>query len=155
MITDHLWLEKIVGSRALSKIKIPNNPTECWIWSGGNDELGYARFYENIDKRLVRRPAHRFIYESVFGIKVPKAFHMDHLCRNPSCVNPLHLEPVTPKENILRGNTPAAKNKAKTHCLNGHPFDEKNTYVKDGRRMCRKCRSINQQRYIKRKTRGQ
>lgn len=29
---------------------------------------------------------------------------LDHLCRNPACCNPSHLEPVTPKENTRRGN---------------------------------------------------
>jgi hypothetical protein len=68
---------------------------------------------------------------------------LDHLCRVRHCVYPAHLEPVTPRENVLRGETVAASNARKTHCLRGHPFDEVNTchwQSRPGRRDCRECK---------------
>lgn len=68
---------------------------------------------------------------------------MDHLCRNRACCNPHHLEPVDNRTNLMRGDTHAAHNAAKTHCVRGHEFTEANTYVVPrGGRACRKCRQI-------------
>ncbi|NED52837.1 HNH endonuclease, partial [Micromonospora aurantiaca] len=63
----------------------------------------------------------------------------DHLCRNRACVNVTHLEIVTNRINILRGETLQAANAAKTHCIRGHEFTPENTYVKNGGRDCRTC----------------
>lgn len=88
-------------------------------------------------------PAHRWGYERFIG-PVPPELHMDHLCRNPGCVNPAHLEPVTPGENVLRGVSFSALNKRKTHCMHGHEFTEENTlrYSYNGyhKRACRICK---------------
>lgn len=94
----------------------------CWAWRGDKNPGGYGLIYVN-GRRM---PAHRFSYE-LTGRKIPPGLHIDHLCRNPNCVNPDHLEPVTIRENLMRGKTLAAENKAKTHCIKGHPFSEENT----------------------------
>lgn len=79
---------------------------------------------------------------------IGKGLEIDHLCRNRKCVNPLHLEAVTRKTNVLRGVSPSAKNAVKTTCAKGHMFDDKNTYVrirKGGGRACRECLRLTMQ----------
>lgn len=103
----------------------------CIDWRGTMNNHGYGR--------VGRHNAHRFVYESVHG-KLPSSLHVDHLCRNRQCVNLNHMEPVTRVENIMRGESPAAKNARKTHCSNGHPFSGDNLMVVMGRyRACRQC----------------
>lgn len=76
----------------------------------------------------------------VFKGPIAEGLQIDHLCRNPPCINPAHLEAVTPRTNNLRGESPAAREARQTHCLNGHPFDEVNTYRKpSGKRECILC----------------
>jgi hypothetical protein len=70
----------------------------CWLWTGAKHALGYGQ--QRIDWRIV--PAHRFSYELLVG-PIPEGLQIDHLCRVPSCVRPSHLEPVTHRENGLRG----------------------------------------------------
>ena len=75
----------------------------CWLWQGATLN-GYGRFHlegssEMGTKRQVK--AHRFSYELVNG-PIPKGITLDHLCRITQCVNPDHLEPVAPIENLRR-----------------------------------------------------
>lgn len=108
---------------------------ECWEWTASKTPGGYGRIFA--DGRKVY--AHRAVYEAVVG-PIPEGFQIDHLCRNRGCVNPDHLEPVTRRENLLRGVGFVAVNAAKTHCPKGHPYDEENTYqTPTGRRVCRTC----------------
>jgi hypothetical protein len=94
----------------------------------------------------LRRQAHRYAYELLVG-PIASGLVLDHLCRNPGCVNPKHLEPVTDRENTRRGISSAAENAKKTHCYRGHPFDERNTYVNlKGKRACRECAKAYQKR---------
>lgn len=83
---------------------------------------------------------HRVAYKEFVG-PIADEVVLDHLCRNRACVNVAHLEPTTDRVNILRGDTIAARNAAKTHCPQGHPYDEVNTYVRrDGKgRECKAC----------------
>lgn len=110
----------------------------CWQWHGAISASGYGTF----QPQKVTVGAHRFVYELHNGT-VPAGLHLDHLCRNRACVNPGHLEPVSCKENVLRGEGLAAANARKTHCKRGHEFTTENTYVKPGgRRVCKECRRI-------------
>lgn len=109
--------------------------TPCILWKGARMET-HKNQYGIVGKRAF---AHRIAYEKYYG-KIPKGLVIDHLCRNGLCINPEHLEAVSNKENILRGNGPPAKNARKTHCHNGHEFNVKNTrYRKDGKRVCKIC----------------
>lgn len=110
---------------------------ECWNWKGGKKRDGYGNFSDDTHRTLL---AHRFAYEMIIG-PIPDGLQLDHLCRNRSCVNPAHLEPVTNRENVLRGVSPPAMLAARTHCNNGHPFDLENTYFRTtGGRRCKVCR---------------
>lgn len=121
----------------------------CWHWTRHVMDNGYGRIVVN-DRSLL---AHRWSYELHVG-PIPKGMTLDHTChtadsgcaggptcRHRRCVNPAHLEPVTGRENTLRGTGPTAHNAAKTHCDRGHAFTEENTYTDpSGRRECRTCR---------------
>jgi hypothetical protein len=107
----------------------------CWAWTGPKMKSGYGTIGIYGKKYL----AHRFSYE-LDGNVIPDGFDVDHLCRNRSCVNPDHLEAVSHRENLLRGETTTARNAAKTHCPQGHLFAGENLYQRNGIRMCRQCR---------------
>ncbi|MDP8961525.1 MAG: HNH endonuclease [Actinomycetota bacterium] len=108
---------------------------DCWEWRGYHDRYGYAWARTHPPKLM----AHRAVYEFVRG-PIPERKELDHLCENTGCVRPAHLEPVTHRENVLRGKGPSAAAARKTHCPQGHPYDEANTYwTRAGTRQCRTC----------------
>lgn len=109
-------------------------PTDCWMWGGLMRRDGYGRAWTGVGSRR----AHRVAYELTVG-PIPRGLELDHLCRNPGCVNPAHLEAVTHEENVRRG---IRWNLSKTHCPSGHPYDEKNTRWYQGRRYCRACQDF-------------
>ncbi len=116
-------------------------PDDCWSWLAGKDQDGYGYFWVGNGRRLCR--AHRVAYELLIG-SIPKGLELDHLCRNPPCVNPAHLEPVTTRENIRRGVRAGVVVALRTSCYKGHPYTPENTYgVGPDRRwrVCRTCRA--------------
>lgn len=99
----------------------------CWLWIGRVDRNGYGDVTQPVGDGVMKRTgAHRWSYEHHVG-PIPPGFVIDHLCRNPRCVNPAHLEAVTNRTNILRGVGLSAANAAKTHCKHGHEFSPANT----------------------------
>lgn len=113
--------------------------TGCWEWTGAIGPNGYGRMTHKKDGRYVKLYAHRVSYEMHKGA-IPDELVIDHLCRNRKCVNPDHLEPVSNRENILRGTSPIANAARATHCPAGHSYSGENLYVtRNGHRCCRKC----------------
>jgi hypothetical protein len=113
----------------------------CIEWLGASTGDGYAqiKLSPSEGKRLVY--VHRWSYQYHVG-PIPEGLEIDHLCHNRACVNPDHLEAVTPRVNWLRSANPTSVNARKTRCIHGHPFAGKNLMVSaDGkRRYCRECR---------------
>ena len=107
----------------------------CWLWRGTIDSKGYG--VVRINQQSFR--AHRVAYELLVG-NIPSGLCIDHLCRTRSCVNPIHMEVCTPKENSFRGVGPAAINRRKTYCIHGHSLNEGNMKVTSrGWRVCLVC----------------
>jgi len=111
----------------------------CWLWEGLISHAGYGRMKGHYQGRKQDMRAHRYAYLLLVG-PIPEGMTLDHLCRVRHCVNPEHLEVVTPVENMLRGESSVAVNKRKTHCLHGHLLAGDNLYLKPhGRRACKTC----------------
>ena len=110
-------------------------PDECWVWIGSRNTAGYGRMNYNCKHHA----AHRLSWEFHVG-PIPEGLVIDHLCRNTSCVNPNHLEPVTDRVNILRGTAPTAEAARKTHCPKGHAYEGDNLKTYKTYRMCATCK---------------
>jgi len=129
--------------RFWAKVRIGSVPVyqpdlgPCWEWTAARDRNGYGIFQAGSradgSNRTVR--AHRLAYEMLIR-PIPTGLEPDHLCRTPACIKPLHIEPVTHAENNRRGDL---WQRRRRHCPRGHPYDEGNTYLNQGRRVCRAC----------------
>lgn len=114
---------------------MPEPNTGCIIWIGCIFNGGYGRMWVR-DKQIM---AHRISYFIDKG-DIPEDFVIDHLCNNPSCINPVHLEAKTQRENGLRAeNSMTTVNSLKTHCIRGHEFTVENTYIIKTGRSCKAC----------------
>lgn len=106
----------------------------CWLWLRSLSSDGYG--WASLDDRTSQ--AHRLVYTLIVG-DVPAGLVLDHLCRVRHCVNPEHLEPVTPGENLRRsGLTPAGM----TRCAKGHELSDWH-----GQRRCLTCKAEYDQRW--------
>jgi HNH endonuclease len=113
----------------------------CWLWTGHVDKDGYGR----VDGGM---RASRYAYLLLVG-PIPKTtprLVIDHICRNPRCVNPKHLEAVTDRENVLRGSSPPIPHPQaeRPTCIHGHPLSGANLRV--DRRGWRKCLTCERER---------
>lgn len=120
-----------------------DGPNGCWLWRGGRTPSGYGTFSWRENGRVRGTPAHRRSFELFVG-PIPDGYEIDHLCSNPPCVNPAHLEAVTRSENMRRAQAKPYSGKPRgrkprTMCPNGHALISANVYVFHGRRLCRTC----------------
>jgi hypothetical protein len=149
-IADNGQRAEISPSKDLDRFwsKVNKSP-ECWEWVAYR-RAGYGLFhFEGRDQQ-----AHRIAYMLVVG-PIPAGLDLDHLCRNRACVNPAHLEPVTHRENVLRGASPSANAARRVRCVNGHVLAGANVYQwahDSTRRFCRTCRRETEaRRYARRR----
>jgi hypothetical protein len=141
----------------------PEDSQGCRLWTGTGNPGGYGQFSYYGKMYL----AHRFIYEHTVG-PIPNGLRLDHTCHNIDlscpggvtckhrrCVTVSHLEPVTDAENSQRGRNSGSThpNSLKTHCINGHPFNESNTRVSNGERVCKACKRDNSRNHRQSKQR--
>jgi len=128
-----------IEDRFFEKI-IPEPTSGCWLWDGAcTTKHGYGHISGGPGARRIL--AHRLSFEMVNG-KIAEGLVIDHLCRNPYCVNPDHLEAVTIATNNARGiSSERRKSQAlsETHCRNGHPYDGCSIRA-DGYKQCLECR---------------
>ena len=123
---------------------------ECWPWQRKISPEGYGRFNYRGDRYY----AHREAYTRSYG-SIPAGLTIDHLCHNRAktcagnstclhrrCVNPAHLEAVSHRTNIIRGNSPSMEFYRKGTCQRGHPKTPENMYIRKdrpGKWECRPC----------------
>lgn len=118
--------------------------TGCWDWAGAVDAAGYGVFRFRGSGAYY---AHRASYEIHVG-SIPDGLVIDHLCRNRSCVNPKHLEPVTNRENLVRGESVVAVGMRRDTCAAGHLLQGGNLGKSTvGGRTCRTCEREYQREY--------
>lgn len=136
---DRFW-------RKVTEGEVPSNAPglgRCWDWIGSRSK-GYGYYVDGGRNH----PAYRWLYRRMVSPDID-GLDLDHLCRNPSCVNPWHLEPVSHQVNCQRGRN---VHREKTHCPSDHPYDSANTYITpSGTRQCRICKRAGTRAYFARR----
>lgn len=123
----------------------PDPNSGCWLWVKAWSSEGYGQLHNGVTVVY----AHRLSYELYHGVSLSGKQQLDHLCRVRCCVNPLHLEAVTRRENIIRGVGPTALKARQVNCLKGHPLSGENLRVTPaGYRVCRECHKEHNRRYL-------
>lgn len=130
------YMRGTLAQRLFSRVKIQEGG--CLEWTGCKN-YGYGHI--NLGRKGANGMVHRLSYEMFVG-PIPEGMVLDHLCRNRARVNPDHLEVVSRGENAMRGESVAAKNARKTHCIRGHELTEGSYYLHGGTRVCKRCVSI-------------
>lgn len=135
---------KPLEDRLWAKVRVL--PSGCWEWTGHTSH-GYGKISRGRrGEGMVG--THVAAYELVVGL-VPRGLQLDHLCRVRRCCNPAHLEPVTCRENLRRGNGWSGRHYRKTHCPAGHPLDGANLsryHLRRGERKCLTCHAARERR---------
>lgn len=123
------------------RIRTVVNDDGCWNWTGKATTKGYGMVKRERSRSSVM--VYRLAYELLVA-PIPQGMVIDHLCRNPRCLNPAHLEPVSQKVNVHRGNSAVVEQASRTQCPQGHPLSGDNLYIQLRRgiqhRSCLACR---------------
>lgn len=123
----------------------------CWEWTAkAKAKFGYGQITDDDGRSKV---AYKVLYRIMVG-DVPEGMELDHVCKNVLCIRPDHLEPVTHRENMRRGNGWAGVNARKTHCGPcGLPLSGPNLIIdkSSGSRRCRACTNAAARRYAAKK----
>lgn len=127
--------------------KSVRNKKGCLRWTGKLSYNGYPLLPKVMAKRAGTHMVYRYLYELVVA-PIPEGLTLDHLCKTRECVEPTHMEPVTMRENVLRGDTIVRENTKKTMCPQGHPYDTVNI---NGDRGCKRCKAEHTRRYRERR----
>ena len=139
--------------RKVDRLGGPIHPVlgRCWTWTAARTPFGYGKVRDGLRIRI----AHVVAYELEVS-RVEPGLELDHLCRNTSCCRPTHLEPVTPRENVLRSTAPSAIHAKKTRCDSGHEFTAETTYFRKDHfgRMCMVCKHAADARYQEKQRRA-
>lgn len=152
LIINHLKTKDLI--RIFSKIHVSTerfySETPCWEWAGKICSDGYVRTGIQGQASYLHRIVYAWLVAPIPNGKGRKIPLIDHLCNNQKCCNPVHLKLTSPKENVLRGDSLAAKNSRKTHCPAGHPYTERSRYTSKGitGRLCHKCHASRQRRRL-------
>jgi len=138
-----------VQAKLLAK-SIPVTETGCWLWTAGTSKgYGYVKLTE-IGNNC---GAHRVSFCAFKDEALVEGMHIHHKCNTPLCINPDHLDQVTPLFNTLvSAVSTGAVNARKTVCRNGHSLAGDNLYVYGAHRHCRKCRYEQTMRYYSTRT---
>lgn len=129
-------MDDTILARFMAKFTV-NAETGCWEWVTPNGH-GYGSLARRINKRCMRFAAHRLSYEHFVG-PIPDGLDIDHLCRVRHCVNPAHMEPVTRRENTMRGNSPCIVTHRTGICGRGHEISGENVRMQGKSRVCKTC----------------
>lgn len=134
----------------------------CWLWTGGSFNPHGCRSdyrlpklvaYDPLDSEKPRSTtAYRVMY-MLFKGPIPKGMTVDHICFNPMCCNPAHLQLLTNSENSARKNPERLKRQyghPRTHC---RKCQSELTVTQTGFRYCRQCDAERGRRYRERKAR--
>lgn len=150
----------IAGTALYFQQRVRVLPSGCVEWTGELSRNGYGRAVVGYKgRRPIRRLAHRMLYEMWLG-KIPDGLELDHLCRNRACCNPLHLEPVSRKENVRRGLIPLLMRdplwnptKRVEVCHRGHPMIGDNVRLSANQkwRRCLACKREYARKYARAK----
>lgn len=150
---NRLPVDRKLLTRFFAKVRVSTDNfykgVPCWEWTGALDTQGYG----TIGYKGRRSYGSHILSVQMFVGLFKKGLVCDHLCRNVQCVNPIHLEAVTQKINVIeRGVTNAcAVNARKTHCIRGHAFTPENTVSAGGPngeyRRCKTCQKAKQGQY--------
>jgi hypothetical protein len=135
-LPDMTDAQLVVWDRFLSHVDMTD---ECWVWTGARSPLGYGRF--KTPERTVQ--SHRYAWSIEHGRPIPDGLEVAHHCDNPPCVRVKHLFLATRTDNeqdkIAKGRHNPRGFRQITHCPQGHVYDEANTRISGGSRVCKTC----------------